>query len=81
MESAAGTGRWQLDAHVGHQQVANVAGASYSAGKLGVTRSIGRVWSAALGDYDTSARRSVCNHAYGHYLGRATLVLSLARSF
>ena len=35
----------------------------------------------ALGYYDTNARRSVYTNARGHYLGRATAVLSLARSF
>ena len=72
---------WQLNAHVGHQQVANVPGASYSDWKLGVTRSFAGHWSLALGYYDTNARRSVYTNARGHYLGRATAVLSLARSF
>jgi uncharacterized protein (TIGR02001 family) len=72
---------WQLNAHVGHQQVGNVPGASYSDWKLGVTRSVGSAWSVALAYCDTNARRSVYTNAHGHYLGRATAVLSLARSF
>ena len=72
---------WLLNAHVGHQQVENVAGASYSDWKLGVTRNFGSGWSAALGYYDTNANASVYTNARGHYLGRATAVLSLARSF
>ena len=72
---------WQLNTHVGHQQVANVPGASYSDWKLGVTRSFAGNWSLALGYYDTDARRPVYTNARGHYLGRATAVLSLARSF
>ena len=72
---------WLLNAHVGRQQVENVAGASYSDWKLGVTRNFGSGWSAALGYYDTNANASVYTNARGHYLGCATAVLSLARSF
>lgn len=72
---------WQINAHVGHQQVDNVPGASCSDWKLGVTRSVGSAWSVALAYYDTNARRSVYTNVPGHYLGRATAVLSLARSF
>jgi len=72
---------WLLNAHVGHQHVANVPGASYSDWKLGVTRSFAHDWSLALGYYDTHARRSIYTNARGRYLGRATAVLSLARSF
>jgi uncharacterized protein (TIGR02001 family) len=72
---------WLLNAHVGRQRVENVAGASYSDWKLGVTRNFGSGWSAALGYYDTNANASVYTNARGHYLGRATAVLSLARSF
>jgi uncharacterized protein (TIGR02001 family) len=61
--------------------VQNVPGASYSDWKLGVTRNFAGHWSLALGYYDTNARRSVYTNARGHYLGRATTVLSLARSF
>jgi hypothetical protein len=46
-----------------------------------VTRNFGSGWSAALGYYDTNANASVYTNARGHYLGRATAVLSLARSF
>jgi uncharacterized protein (TIGR02001 family) len=72
---------WLLNAHVGHQHVENVSGASYSDWKLGVTRNLGSDWSVALGYFDSNARRSVYTNAHGHYLGRATAVLSVARSF
>lgn len=72
---------WQLNAHAGHQRVENVPGASYSDWKLGVTRNFGSTWSVALGYYDSNARRSVYTNAQGRYLGRATALLSLARSF
>ena len=72
---------WLFNAHVGHQQVANAASASYSDWKPGVARTFDSGWSAALGYYDTNANASVYTNARGHYLGRATAVLSLARSF
>ncbi|UJJ60033.1 TorF family putative porin [Rhodanobacter denitrificans] len=72
---------WLLNAHVGHQHVANVPGTSYSDWKLGVTRNFGSGWSLALGYCDTDARRAAYTNARGHYLGGATAVLSVARSF
>lgn len=72
---------WRLDAHIGHQRVANAPGTSYSDWKLGVTRNFASAWSFALGYYDSNAGRSVYTNAQGHYLGRATVVLSLAGSF
>lgn len=72
---------WLLNAHVGHQYVANVPGASYSDWKLGVTRNFAGNWSVALGYCDTSAGRAVYTNAHGRYLGRATAVLSVTRSF
>ncbi|MGN6655066.1 MAG: TorF family putative porin [Rhodanobacter sp.] len=72
---------WQLDAHVGRQRVANARRASYLDWKLGVTRSFAGHWSLALGYCDTDARRALYTNARGHYLGRATAVLGLARSF
>jgi uncharacterized protein (TIGR02001 family) len=72
---------WLLNTHVGRQHVANVPGASYSDWKLGVTRNFADNWSVALGYYDSNAARTVYTNAQGHYLGRATAVLSLARSF
>lgn len=72
---------WLLNAHVGHQQVEHVPGASYSDWKLGVTRNFAGSWSAALTYCDTDASRAVYTNARGRYLGGATAVLSLARSF
>jgi uncharacterized protein (TIGR02001 family) len=72
---------WLLNAHVGRQRVQNTSIASYTDWKLGVTRNFRGGWSAALGWYDTNARRSTYTNAAGHYLGRATAVLTLAKSF
>lgn len=72
---------WTLNLHAGHQDVRHVAGASYSDWKVGVTRAFSHGYSVSLGYYDTNASRSVYTNTYGHYLGRATGVLSLGKSF
>lgn len=72
---------WQFDAHVGHQRVAHHDQASYTDWKLDVAHAFGHGWMATLGWYDSDARRNAYTNAQGHYLGRATLVLGLNRSF
>ncbi|WP_026107248.1 TorF family putative porin [Dyella ginsengisoli] len=72
---------WTLNLHAGHQDVKNVAGASYSDWKVGVTKAFDHGYSVSLGYYDTNASRSVYSNAYGHYVGRATGVLTLGKSF
>jgi uncharacterized protein (TIGR02001 family) len=72
---------WTLNTHVGHQDVANTPGFSYSDWKLGVTRAFDHGYSVALGYYDTNATRGDYTNAYGHFLGRATGILTLSKSF
>jgi len=72
---------WQFDAHAGHQRVARHGDASYTDWKLDVACTFGQGWTATLGWYDSDARRDVYTNAEGHYLGRATLMLALARTF
>jgi uncharacterized protein (TIGR02001 family) len=72
---------WQFDLHVGRQRVVRHGDASYSDWKLGVSRAFGHDWTATLGWYDSDARRDAYTNAEGRYLGRATLVLALARTF
>ncbi|TPG09809.1 hypothetical protein EAH75_14825 [Rhodanobacter glycinis] len=72
---------WTFNSHVGHQDVANTPGYSYSDWKVGVTRAFAKGYSVALGYYDTNAARSGYTNAYGHYLGRATGILTLSKSF
>lgn len=72
---------WTLNAHVGHQNVRHVSGASYSDWKLGVTRAFAHGYAVSLGYYDTDASRGIYTNAYGHYLGRATGILALSKSF
>ncbi|WP_158881028.1 TorF family putative porin [Rhodanobacter sp. L36] len=72
---------WTLNAHVGHQDVSNNPGFAYYDWKLGVTKAFASGYSIALGYYDTNAARSGYTNRFDHYVGRATGVLSLAKSF
>ncbi len=72
---------WSVSAHVGHQSLKNVPRGNYTDWNLGVSRSLPHGYAVALGYYDTNADRGVYSNAYGHYLGRATAVLSLSKSF
>jgi len=75
------SGGWSLGAHAGHQTIKNVSGANYTDWNLRVSHSLGKSSSISLGYYDTTARRKAYTNAYGHYLGRATGVLSLSTNF
>ena len=72
---------WTLNTHVGHQAVANLSAYSYTDWKLGVTRAFANGYAVSLGYYGTDAARSGYTNAYGHYLGRATGILSLSKAF
>jgi uncharacterized protein (TIGR02001 family) len=72
---------WTFNSHVGHQDVANSPGFSYTDWKIGVTRAFDKGYSIALGYYDTDASRSSYTNAYGHYVGRSTGILTLSKSF
>ncbi len=72
---------WTLNTHVGHQTVANLSGYSYTDWKLGVTKAFASGYSVSLGYYDTDAARSGYTNAYGHFLGRATGILTLSKAF
>ncbi len=72
---------WTFNSHVGHQDVANTPGFSYTDWKVGVTRAFANGYSIALGYYDTNAARGGYTNADGHYLGRATGILTLSKAF
>ncbi|NII10621.1 TorF family putative porin [Oleiagrimonas sp. C23AA] len=73
--------RWSLSAHVGHQRVKHVASGDYTDWNLVLLRSFAHGYSVSLGYYDTNADRGVYTNAHNHYLGRATAVLALSKSF
>lgn len=72
---------WTFNSHVGHQTVANTPGFAYTDWKVGVTKAFAKGYSVALGYYDTNAARSSYTNAAGHYLGRATGIVTLSKSF
>ena len=72
---------WLVNAHAGRQQISHLKAASYSDWKLGLTRNFANGYAVALGYYDTNARESVYTNTMGHYLGRATAVISASKAF
>lgn len=72
---------WTLNTHVGHQDVPNYTGFSYFDWRVGVTKAFANGYSVALGYYDTNAKRSNYTNADGHYVGRATGILTLSKAF
>lgn len=71
---------WTLAAHLGRQRVARHPDADYTDWKLGVCRTFGPGWSLALDWHDTNASRAAYTNAQGDYLGRATVLLSIAKA-
>jgi len=72
---------WTLNSHVGHQDVSNTPGFSYTDWRVGVTRAWPNGYSIGLGYYDTNAKRSAYTNADGHFVGRTTGILTLSKSF
>jgi uncharacterized protein (TIGR02001 family) len=72
---------WLVNAHAGRQQISHLKAASYTDWKLGLTRNFANGYAVALGYYDTNARESVYTNTMGHYLGRATAVVSASKAF
>jgi uncharacterized protein (TIGR02001 family) len=72
---------WTLNTHIGHQNVANTPGFAYTDWKVGVAKSFDGGYSVSLGYYDTNANAGNYTNAYGHFLGRATGILTLSKSF
>lgn len=72
---------WTFNTHVGHQYVPNTPGYSYYDWRAGVTRAFANGYSVALAYYDTNAKPSDYTNAEGHFEGRATGILTLAKAF
>jgi uncharacterized protein (TIGR02001 family) len=77
------TGFWGLtaNAHVGYQYVRNVDHGSYWDWKLGLTKDFGQGWSVSVAYIDTNADRAVYSNPQGRYMGRATGVASVTKTF
>lgn len=70
-----------LNAHVGYQKVQNVADASYTDWKLGLTKDLGNGLALAVAYIDTNADRTVYTNAKGRYMGRGTAWATLTKTF
>lgn len=77
------TGFWGLtvNAHVGRQTVRNVTDGAYTDWKLGLTKDFGRGLAISIAYIDTDADRAVYTNSRGRYMGRATGLLSLTKTF
>lgn len=72
---------WTLNAHAGHQRISEFDDGDYTDWKLGVTRAFDHGWSLAAAYYDTDADRAVYSNPSGEYLGRATGVITVTKTF
>lgn len=77
------TGFWglTLNAHIGRQTVRNVTDGAYTDWKLGLTKDFGQGLAVSVAYIDTNADRAVYTNSRGRYLGRATGLLSLTKTF
>jgi uncharacterized protein (TIGR02001 family) len=72
---------WVLNAHAGRQRVDGASEASYSDFKLGVTKNFAGNGSIALAWLDTNAERALYTNPHGTYVGRATGLLTITKTF
>lgn len=77
------TGFWGLtvNAHVGRQTVRNLTDGAYTDWKLGLTKDLGQGLAISVAYIDTNADRAVYTNSRGRYMGRATGLLSLTKTF
>ncbi|AUZ18092.1 TorF family putative porin [Achromobacter xylosoxidans] len=77
------TGFWGLtvNAHVGRQTVRNVTDGAYTDWKLGLTKDFGQGLAVSIAYIDTNADRAVYTNSRDRYMGRATGLLSLTKTF
>ncbi|MGD7155030.1 TorF family putative porin, partial [Ralstonia pseudosolanacearum] len=55
--------------------------ASYADWKIGVTKDFGSGWTASLAYIDTNASRLAYTNPRGNYMGRATALLAVTKTF
>jgi uncharacterized protein (TIGR02001 family) len=69
-----------LNTHVGYQKV-QMTDASYWDWKIGLTKDLGNGFSVALAYIDTNASKSVYTNTSGRYMGKATALATLTKTF
>lgn len=70
-----------VNAHVGRQTVRNLTDGAYTDWKLGLTKDFGQGLAISVAYIDTNADRAVYTNSRGRYMGRATGLLSLTKTF
>jgi uncharacterized protein (TIGR02001 family) len=77
------TGVWGLtvNAHAGYQYVHNLDNGSYFDWKLGVTKDLGKGLSVSVAYIDTNADKTVYTNSRGAFMGRATALASISKTF
>lgn len=75
----------EVDAYAGWRTTfasgVSIDGGVYTDWNIGVSHSFGHGYAVGLGYYDTNADRGTYSNVYGHYVGRATGILTLTKSF
>jgi len=72
---------WTLNLHAGHQRIDAFGDADYTDWKVGVTKDLGKGFSASAAYIDTNADDAVYTNPQGEQLGDATVVVTIAKSF
>ncbi|CAM3714776.1 hypothetical protein BOSP111201_21895 [Bordetella sputigena] len=70
-----------LNTHAGYQYVRNVDHASYYDWKLGLTKDLGQGLGVSVAYIDTNAHREVYTNPQDRFMGRGTVVASIAKTF
>ncbi|MNG41590.1 putative bacterial protein [compost metagenome] len=59
----------------------NLSDASYTDWKIGVTKDFGKGLSVAVAYLDTNAKRGIYTNSHGRYMGKATALASITKTF
>ena len=70
-----------LNAHVGYQGVQHFSDASYTDWKLGLTKDLGKGFALSVAYIGTNADKAVYTNTRGRYLGKATALASITKTF
>lgn len=72
---------WTLNVHGGKQWIESNADFEYTDWKLGVTKSFDGGFAVALAYTDTDTEQALYTNTHGNYIGDATVVLTLTKTF
>ena len=72
---------WTINTHAGKQWIEGNDAFEYTDWKLGLTKDFGQGLAISVAYIDTNADRAVYTNSRGRYMGRATGLLSLTKTF